>query len=83
MISNVKLKENEDVVKKLERILDICNNTRDNIEKMIAKYSSHEADINEDLNSVSVNLSAIMNFIDPIFKLYLVMPNNTENENGI
>ncbi len=85
MITNVR--ENEDIIKKLERILGICHNTRDNIEKMITKYSTNfegykEPELKEDLNLVSANMNTVMNFVDPIFRHYLVVPTNIENENG-
>ena len=86
MITNIR--ENDDLMKKLERILGICTNTNDNIEKMIARYSSNfenynEQELKEDLNLVSANLNTIMNFIDPIFRQYLVVPSTLENEDGI
>lgn len=81
-------RENENYMKKLEIILGICSNTRENIENMIIKYSSNmlnynEKGIKEDLIVVSSNLDAVMKLVDPIFKLYYVLPSTTENENGI
>lgn len=78
------LRENESYMKKLEIILGICSNTRENLENMILKYSNGiylEKGIKEDLILVSSNLDAVMKLVDPIFKLYYVLPSNTENEN--
>lgn len=86
MISNVR--ENEDIMKKLERVLGICSNTRDNIENLIVKYSGNisdynEAGLKEDLIVISANMDSILKLVDPIFRHYLVLPNTIENDNGI
>ena len=81
-------RENEEIMSKLDRILGFCSNTKENIDSMIMKYSLNdsivynEMNLKEDMKVVSTNLDAIMNFVDPIFKHYLVVPNSVDNENG-
>jgi hypothetical protein len=89
MIAN-SLRENEDILRKLERFRDICSNIRENIERIIMKYYSPttiEVDINpeemlEDINFISFNLNMLMKLSDPIFKHYLALPFSVENENS-
>jgi DNA phosphorothioation-dependent restriction protein DptG len=78
-------RENEETLKKLERLLGQSMNTKDCVDRMIQKCSLpfyNEQDMKEDLKVISNNLDAIMNNIDPIFRLYLILPTNVENENG-
>jgi hypothetical protein len=80
-------RENEEIMNKLDRILGFCSNTKENIDSMILKFSMNDPEIynenhlKEDMKVVSTNIDSIMNFVDPIFKHYLVLPNTTENEN--
>lgn len=83
-------RENEEIMNKLDRILGFCSNTKENIDSMILKFSMNstndpeiynENHLKEDMKVVSTNIDSIMNFVDPIFKHYLVLPNTTENEN--
>jgi len=81
------IRENEEILKKLERILGTCLNTRDSIEYMINKYTDispnlKESELIEDIGIISSNLNNILHSSDPIFKHYIVVPNTTENENG-
>jgi transcription elongation factor Elf1 len=79
-------RENEEILMKLDRVLGFCSNCKESIETMIGKYSQNldlytELNMKEDLKVVATNLDAIMNFIDPIFKHYLILPATSENEN--
>ena len=81
-------RENEDIMVKLDRILGFCTNTKENIESIITKCNINHDYVNdnqlkEDLKVTSTNLNSIMNFIDPIFKHYLVLPCSIQNENCI
>lgn len=75
-------RENEEILRKLERILGTCSNIRENIESIISKdpdkYS--ESEMIEDMNVISHHLNTVMKSCDPIFNYYLVVPNNTEND---
>jgi hypothetical protein len=80
-------RENEEILKKLDRMLGICLNTRDNVDYMLNKYNNmsnitNDNELMEDIGIVSNNLSTIMSGSDPILKHYIVVPNTVENENS-
>jgi hypothetical protein len=76
--------ENDEIVNKLDRILGTCSNIRDNIDLTIKKLNIEEGyDIVPNLNSISMNLNSVMKSAEPFFKYYLVIPNNTDRDDGI
>jgi hypothetical protein len=79
-----KIRENEEILRKLERILGTCSNLHENILAMINKETMYSSDeMLEDINIVSHHLNTIMTYCDPIFNYYLVVPNSVEIEERI
>lgn len=79
-------RENEETIKKLERLLGQTLNTKENIDRMIHKCITNDSysqkEMKEDLKTLSNNMDAIVNNIDPKFKHYLILPSTTDNDNG-
>ncbi len=83
MIPNTR--DNNEIVRKLERILGTCSNIRDEIEIIIKKNNTEEdkSIISEDINRIAGNLNSVMKSTEPFFRYYLIIPNTTERDDSI
>ncbi len=72
-------KEDDDINRKLDRILGTCSNVRDHIELTLKKNNT-ETDktlLYEEINTIAGNLNSVMKSTDAFFRYYLVVPNTT------
>jgi len=83
--SNIRTeRENETIMTKLDRILELCNLTIGNIEDIERKYGMfseiyNETNVKEDLKLVSNNTDLIMKNVESSFKNCLIVPRTCED----
>jgi hypothetical protein len=78
-------KEDDEVNRKLDRILGTCSNIRDHIE-LVLKKNNTESDktlLFDDINTIAGNLNSVMKATEPFLRYYLVVPSNTSRDESI
>lgn len=86
---NIRSRENEDTLQKLEKIKGISNNALNKVDDLLQRYFNNntisdplEKDkLIEDITFISHNLSSAMSLSEQLFKHYNAIPCSTENEN--
>jgi hypothetical protein len=78
-------KEDDEMNRKLDRILGTCSNIRDNIEIALKKNNTErdKSLLYEDINLIAGNLNSVMKSTEAFFRYYLVVPNTTVRDDSI
>ncbi len=78
-------KEDDEINRKLDRILGTCSNIRDHLELTFKKNNTErdKAVLNDDINIIAGNLNSVMKSTEAFFRYYLVVPNTTARDDSI
>ena len=80
-----RIRANEEILQKLERIRDVSKNTLEKVTVLLNKYAIYQMEVSkdemmEDIEFISKYLSTAMKLCDSSFKYYTVLPRLTEYE---